>query len=284
MRDNARCSPTADECCSDACVPLGSSTPCGRSDECAAPRTCPGGTNSKCPEKQNVPDGELCEENTKSCVGGHCVGSACKNLGENYEPCACLESATVDPKEAQCVVCCRDKSAASGTCAPINEISPGTWNEILYIGDGDICSTNDGYCDVFHRCRSFVEEGLLLKVITRVFSADKWSDFATQYWWAIALILVSLIIIIGVFVHFTAIYTPTQNPNVKQYQGPKAYMTKRYTTMRESRSRRSAYDASDSAANQQQAPAEKKKRGPRMTNQKRMVVVPPSIVQQTSES
>ena len=53
--------------------------------------------------------------------------------------------------------------------------------------------------------------------------------------------------------------------------------------MRESRSRKSEYDASD-AANQNETEKERRSRMARMTNQKRHVVVPSGVDRQASRS
>ena len=280
MKGSAQCSPTAGECCNgDSCQFESPGVPCGQDDECAEPRVCDGKSN-ECPEKVNVKDGQLCSDNSKSCLNGHCLGSACASLG--YESCSCSKDTIPNEHELNCIVCC--KSSESGKCQPINELDSRQWPTLLYVGEGDICTNDEGYCDVFHRCRSFVEEGLLLKVITRLFSSERWSDFASQYWWAIILIVISVIVIMAVFVHFTAIYTPTQNPNVKTYQGPKAYMQKRYTTMktkREERSQRQAsgLDQPDGAPKTKATWEERRKKtAKKMTQTRRVVVAPPKAL------
>jgi disintegrin and metalloproteinase domain-containing protein 10 len=289
LAENAACSPSFSECCESDCTAKGTSTDCGKADECAQPRTCTQpsvpGAQIKCPDPEPVENGKLCMNNSKTCLDGSCKGSVCYSF-EGFEPCNCAAKSLAKPETVNCVICCRPENGGVDTCKPIDEMEEASdvsdIEFVSMVAAGEMCTSNDGYCDVFHRCRLYGEEGFLLTVIKNLFSREKWSKLASNYWWAMILVVVVVFLVIGMFVHLTAIYTPTQNPNLKdkKYQGPTHYVKKQVSVMQAKRqeSREQSRDYPDGARPKSTPEEVKQKRLNKYAAKKRRVMVqsPPS--------
>jgi disintegrin and metalloproteinase domain-containing protein 10 len=232
LAGQSQCSPSGSECCDrDSCTPSRGGAPCGEGLECAVPRTCIAG-QAKCPDAVHLGDGDLCLNGTKTCFEGNCVGSLCHHV-PGHAPCSCTPAQLGDKATENCVICCQEPG---GECQPIQDVD-GQWWEEQFASPGDLCTNNDGFCDEYHICRRFGEEGFILSMMKKLFSKDQWSDFASQYWWVLVLLVVALVVVVGLFVHLFAVYTPTQNPKLKdkKYRGPKHYLSKQVNTYQEKR-------------------------------------------------
>ena len=77
----AECSPSEGLCCSSQCRFVTRDTECAPATECARAARCHG-RNPICPLPESLPDSTLCEEDSRTCLSGQCVGSVCSKHGE----------------------------------------------------------------------------------------------------------------------------------------------------------------------------------------------------------
>ena len=80
----AECSPSEGLCCSSQCRFVTRDTECAPATECARAARCHG-RNPICPLPESLPDSTLCEEDSRTCLGGQCVGSVCSKHGETHK-------------------------------------------------------------------------------------------------------------------------------------------------------------------------------------------------------
>ena len=80
----AECSPSEGLCCSSQCRFVTRDTECAPATECARAARCHG-RNPICPLPESLPDSTLCEEDSRTCLSGQCVGSVCSKHGETLK-------------------------------------------------------------------------------------------------------------------------------------------------------------------------------------------------------
>lgn len=84
---------------------------------------------------------------------------------------------------------------------------------------GAPCDNFRGYCDVFQKCRAVNEDGPLARLKNLLFNQQTFNeirDWITVYWWAVLLMGIGLVILMGLFIKVCAVHTPSSNPNQPQ--------------------------------------------------------------------
>ncbi|KAG5446384.1 Disintegrin and metalloproteinase domain-containing protein 10 [Clonorchis sinensis] len=217
-----QCSPTAGECCTHNCQFRGTSHLCRGADECYRSAYC-NGVEAKCPTSEHLPDGTPCQDHTRICKQGQCIGSICERI-PGWHECSLVRNKNVTP-EMMCFVSCRENRTGAPCISTfqleqdsnLRDKYPQLVNELLRDGRGTKlkpgapCDNYRGYCDVFHRCRSVEAEGPLARLRNLLFSPqvlEQVKSWITMHWWAVILICVSLIIALIVFAKLCAVSTP----------------------------------------------------------------------------
>ncbi|VDI57755.1 disintegrin and metalloproteinase domain-containing protein 10 [Mytilus galloprovincialis] len=185
-----------------------------------------------------------CNDYTKVCVDGLCTGSLCSKVDYvaqsnkvTWVECFVKASGdTVEDKEIQCLLGCKvnntdtcysSESDAAGKPGPfqdlITEIRSKKEDQAykVELPAGSPCNNFQGYCDVFKRCRGVDAEGPLSRLKNLLFSSETFTnikDWITEYWWAVILIAIGLILFMGLFIKVCAVHTPSSNPKAPPAQ------------------------------------------------------------------
>ncbi|XP_052097567.1 disintegrin and metalloproteinase domain-containing protein 10-like isoform X2 [Mytilus californianus] len=244
LTSGSSCSPSQGGCCDPVtCAPVTDGRQCRPQTDCAAASNCAG--QATCPNSTAVPDYiTYCNDYSKVCVQGICTGSLCSKVdytakGNKVTWVECFVEApgdTVADKETQCLLGCKLNN--SNTCyssandagakpSPftdlLNEIktNKGDQNYKVELPAGSPCNKYQGYCDVFKRCRGVDAEGPLSRLKNLLFSSETFTnikDWITEYWWAVILIAIGLILFMGLFIKVCAVHTPSSNPKAPPAQ------------------------------------------------------------------
>ncbi|XP_052814652.1 disintegrin and metalloproteinase domain-containing protein 10-like isoform X3 [Mya arenaria] len=244
--ENALCSPSEGPCCDPVTCSYknhpAQTTICRAQQECSDIQYC-NNTSPECPPSVLVANGRFCNNYGFTCINGECAGSLCAAFG--WEECFTTgASKTKEEQEALCKLGCMEH--ANGTVADciisndkkITEtgIYSKYWNMLKNVTDGrkgdddatiesgvklapgSPCNNFQGYCDVFYRCRGVDAEGPLSRLKNLIFNPKTLEDiknWIVEYWWAVLLISVGVIITMGLFIKFCAVHTPSSNPKAK---------------------------------------------------------------------
>ena len=87
-----------------------------------------------------------------------------------------------------------------GICQPTGKIIPEMEDKNIEQFPGAPCNDFNGYCDVFLKCRAVDADGPLSRLKNKFFSKEAilgYLEWIKQYWWAVALMGVGLIILMG---------------------------------------------------------------------------------------
>ncbi|CAC5391243.1 ADAM10 [Mytilus coruscus] len=233
LKAGKNCSPSQGGCCDpDTCAPFTNGQQCRPA------------TDSTCPKSVAKADYvSYCNDYTKVCVDGLCTGSLCSKVA--YTPSnkvtwvECFVEASGDSvadKEKQCLLGCKENNTntchssegdASVKTGPfytlISEIRNKKQNPNykVELPAGSPCNNYQGYCDVFKRCRGVDAEGPLSRLKNLLFSSETFTnikDWITEYWWAVILIAIGLILFMGLFIKVCAVHTPSSNPKAPPAQ------------------------------------------------------------------
>ncbi|XP_061191107.1 disintegrin and metalloproteinase domain-containing protein 10-like [Saccostrea echinata] len=234
------CSPSQGPCCSSECA-FTSGGECRAKTDCMRAQQCDG-TNATCPESVREPELTLCNDFSQVCVQGFCSGSLCLRINSTngktreWEECFITKEGdlTVTQKEELCYLACRKTNTTSAsTCFASNQnLDPAPEFKALLdevnskkgssggvkLPAGSPCNNYQGYCDVFSRCRGVDNEGPLQRLKNLIFSEETLTNIKNwiiEYWWAVMLMAIGLILFMGLFIKFCAIHTPSSNPNAK---------------------------------------------------------------------
>ena len=109
-----------------------------------------------------------------------------------------------------CDLCCQD--GKNGECKPTKDFND---KEELKKKDlkqfpGAPCNDFNGYCDVFLKCRAVDADGPLSRLKNKFFSKEAilgYFEWIKEYWWAVALMGVGLILLMAGNVKLTCIHT-----------------------------------------------------------------------------
>ncbi|XP_022312619.1 disintegrin and metalloproteinase domain-containing protein 10-like isoform X3 [Crassostrea virginica] len=228
------CSPTQGPCCTKQCafVQQSANQVCRASTDCMKQQIC-NGTVAECPDSTLEPDLTFCNDKAQVCQRGFCTGSLCLKVEDNgrtggWEECFITMSGelSVEQKEKLCYLACRPHN--SSECYASNQDLPNTnpfkillQSESLgaiKLPPGSPCNNFQGYCDVFSRCRGVDNDGPLQRLKNLIFNEktlENIKNWIIEYWWAVLLMSIGLILFMGLFIKFCAVHTPSSNPNAK---------------------------------------------------------------------
>ena len=207
------CSPSEGPCCSDDCSFAGREKLCRQETECSHQQTCDA-TQAACPEPAPKPNMTECNNGTQVCMGGKCGGSICMKY--NMEECF-LTAKTGSKPEDMCEVACQQRDQPS-TCRRTSEIPEMRHMSGLKLRPGSPCNEFLGYCDVFQRCRPVDAEGPLARLKNTLLNQRTLliiKQWAITHWWACALFVIGLMMLMYIFFECCAVHTPTSNPRKK---------------------------------------------------------------------
>ncbi|XP_048748710.2 disintegrin and metalloproteinase domain-containing protein 10-like isoform X3 [Ostrea edulis] len=256
------CSPTQGPCCSATCSFVqNQALKCRAETDCMKAQLC-NGITAQCPDSVKEPDLKICNDHSQVCLDGFCTGSLCLAINSSngnrreWEECFITKSGdlTVAQKEELCNLACRriNFTACYASYSKDNGVFPPEFKKLLdevnrlkgstgglKLPAGSPCNNYQGYCDVFSRCRGVDNEGPLQRLKNLIFSEKTLSNIKNwiiEYWWAVMLMGIGLILFMGLFIKICAVHTPSSNPNAKPAQ-------KFGDTLRRRRSRPQQYRA-----------------------------------------
>nr|AFJ24759.1 disintegrin and metalloproteinase domain containing protein-2 [Schmidtea mediterranea] len=245
------CSPSAGECCTNDCQFQPVQHLCRTKGECHKAAYC-NGTHTKCPKSKKVPDLTKCQDNTRVCKNGQCIGSICESV-RGWHECSIVRSEKVTP-EMMCFVACKE-NMTNAPCISTFDLQskielrqkyPLLAKELLLnnkpiqLKAGAPCDNYHGYCDAFLRCRSVEADGPLARIKNLIFSSamlTKAKRWIMQFWWAVMLICVGGIIFVGIFLKLFSRSTPSSNPKLRKRIVPNSANHRRSDRPSEPRSR-----------------------------------------------
>ncbi|XP_048748711.2 disintegrin and metalloproteinase domain-containing protein 10-like [Ostrea edulis] len=244
------CSPSQGPCCSESCEFRSSTNvTCRVSTECSSEVYC-SGTSAVCPNATNEPDMKYCSDFSQVCVDGVCQGSLCKKIGHStlsntgntgntsWDECY-IDSGSgpfsVDQKQRMCYLAC--KQEGNDTCfvsadsnvpqefldllTDVKNKSGLAQQQHISVASGTPCNNYRGYCDVFHRCRGVDNDGPLERLKNLIFGEETLStirDWIIEHWWAVMLMAIAVIILMGGFIKLCSVNTPSENPKLKKFR------------------------------------------------------------------
>ncbi|XP_064468305.1 uncharacterized protein LOC135379006 [Ornithodoros turicata] len=137
------------------------------------------GASVLCPPRVPKVNLTTCNKNTQVCLSGTCESSICKKYG--YDDCQLLASDGYNSGQ-MCEIRCRSPDSNGGCVNPchVPQLRPvcGVRKE-----PGSACNNNNGYCDIFHKCRGINEEGPLSRLHGLLFNQSgirMWIEFCQQ--------------------------------------------------------------------------------------------------------
>ncbi|PFX21056.1 Disintegrin and metalloproteinase domain-containing protein 10 [Stylophora pistillata] len=166
------------------------------------------GINATCPVPAPKANFTSCNEGRQVCIQGECSGSIC--LKFNKLECQCAQ------ENHLCDLCCKD--GEEGKCLPASEIKEMKEEKNLKQFPGAPCNDFNGYCDVFLKCRAVDADGPLSRLKNKFFSKEAikgYLEWIKEYWWAVVLMGVGLILLMAGFIKLCSVHTPSSNPNRK---------------------------------------------------------------------
>ncbi|KAH7156816.1 Metallo-peptidase family M12-domain-containing protein [Dactylonectria macrodidyma] len=117
FKDNAKCDPTNEDCCTDSCQFANNGTVCRESSgECDPEETC-SGKSASCPSDSHMKDGDSCGDGL-SCASGQCTSRdlQCRNMFGNSS-----SSTTEACGDSGCLMTCDAPEYGYGTCVELNQ-------------------------------------------------------------------------------------------------------------------------------------------------------------------
>ncbi|XP_059486798.1 disintegrin and metalloproteinase domain-containing protein 10 [Neocloeon triangulifer] len=215
-RARTQCSPSQGPCCDGhTCtfVKVERQLQCRGESECSFKSYCNGG-EPECPVSKPKSDKTRCNEETQLCIKGECTGSIC--LEWNMQECFLTSGhASVVDKRRLCELAC--KNGSEETCRSTSEFSRqvGLPEGGISLRPGSPCDNYQGYCDVFLKCRAVDAEGPLARLKNLLFNRETLQTVAqwvTEYWWAVLLMGIAFVVVMGCFIKCCAVHTPSSNP------------------------------------------------------------------------
>lgn len=90
-------------------------------------------------------------------------------------------------------------------------------SRIIFKQPGSACNNYEGYCDVFSKCRSVDADGPLARLKKVLFDPVLYSsirEWIVEYWWAVLLMALALVMLMGAFIKICSIHTASDNPHL----------------------------------------------------------------------
>lgn len=235
-KPGVQCSPSEGPCCNSSCRFFNDNRECLHASDCSAPSFCTG-SNATCPKPAPEEDYKtFCGRNSKVCISGECIGSVCQKI--NWTECF-LTSSEVTDVEQMCYVSCK-KNTTSECISSFDEkkveANPDFKNLLREISSknaetslgvkrpaGSPCNNYKGFCDVFSKCRNVDAEGPFRQLTDLIFKEQTWTtikNWIEDYWWAVLLMCVAIIVFMAVFVKLFEYNTPSKDPKKKARPTP----------------------------------------------------------------
>nr|CAB3219987.1 disintegrin and metalloproteinase domain-containing protein 10-like [Phallusia mammillata] len=224
LKAAAQCSLTQGPCCDPTtCGFRDSSHECAAQSECQLAQVC-AGKNASCPEavaKSNGSSPIECNHKTQICVNGECSGSICRKH-PGLEPCSCTVPADEKDRSVLCHTCCQ-RIGDENSCKSMGDptFSAEFNGSVIFLQPGSACDTYNGYCDVFSKCRLVDADGPLSRLKKAIFNPELYStikNWIVEYWWAVALMGLALILLMAGFIKVCSNVTPSNNPRLPKHK------------------------------------------------------------------
>lgn len=209
-KPRAICSPSQGPCCTDTCNFESKEKLCKLESDCTELSFCDG-RQASCPEPVHKRNKTECNNGTQVCWSGECSGSICEKYG--MEECSLTDDSNPSP-DKMCEVACQERDKPE-SCKSTYEIERMKEIRGIKLRPGSPCNNFHGYCDVFQKCRNVDAEGPLARLKRLLFDRQSLltvKQWVTLNWWAVLLMMVSLIVVMAVFIRCCAVHTPSSNP------------------------------------------------------------------------
>ncbi|XP_063331974.1 disintegrin and metalloproteinase domain-containing protein 10 [Pelmatolapia mariae] len=219
LRPGKVCSPSQGPCCTTECTFKTNNEVCRPDSECANEGRC-GGNTALCPASQPKDNFTSCHKDTQVCINGACTGSVCAKHG--LEVCSCAKEDGKDEATDLCHVCCQEKTNPS-TCSSTGSQKWAQYfsGKVVTLQPGSPCNDFKGYCDVFNKCRLVDADGPLARLKKAIFNPDFYNsiaDWIVDYWWAVLLMGIALIMLMVGFIKVCSVHTPSSNPKLPPHK------------------------------------------------------------------
>nr|XP_039260470.1 disintegrin and metalloproteinase domain-containing protein 10-like [Styela clava] len=220
LKSKAKCSITQGPCCDPStCNFRSSSYVCSPDAECQKEQTCSSDSYS-CPTAEPKGNGTVeCNYGTQVCWAGECSRSICEKYG--LEECSCKVPENGDTSIA-CHACCQTKSMPD-TCKSTgdSEYSPFFNGTTIHLQPGSPCDNFKGYCDMFSKCRQVDADGPLSRLKKAILNPELYrtiKEWIVQYWWAVVLMCLALVMLMAGFIKLCSVHTPSNNPRLPKHR------------------------------------------------------------------
>ncbi|KAL3886424.1 hypothetical protein ACJMK2_026416 [Sinanodonta woodiana] len=236
---NTTCSPSEGSCCTQNCGYESTSVTCRVATECLEASNFLNsltGSAAVCPPSVKKPNGTYCSNFGYTCKNGECAGSLCELFG--WKECFLTgPTGTVAEKESLCKLACQSNETSECIHSDDpnlqnksikfhrmvvdvvgNRSDRGNVKDGVKVAAGSPCNNFKGYCDVFYRCRGIDSEGPLARLKNLLFNPQTLETvrmWIVEHWWAVLLMALGLVLAMGLFIKFFAVYTPGSLPKAK---------------------------------------------------------------------
>ncbi|KAH9495674.1 Disintegrin and metalloproteinase domain-containing protein 10 [Bulinus truncatus] len=202
---------------------------------------CSTSSHAECPPPKWEPEGKLCNDDTKTCHQGECVNSVCEKIG--WKECFLTADSSDESlsRESLCYVSCANNFTSKCVSSfdqiavakpenakflrllqEINKNRTGRWESTgIQLPAGSPCDNFRGYCDVFHKCRGVDADGPLARLKNLIFNPETLEniqEWIVKHWWAVMLMGIALVIVMGAFIKICAVHTPSSNPRKPKHR------------------------------------------------------------------
>ncbi|KAL8595344.1 hypothetical protein ACOMHN_020097 [Nucella lapillus] len=251
LTPEAICSPDSGPCCQDDCkLNSADSKVCRQASECMEEALC-NGLNFTCPHQKHKANGTFCNDYTKVCVLGECIGSVCETVtgstsGAKWEE--CFQTSDTGQESELCFLACKNPTTgeciSSANTDALNKAHNSALKDILVkmaqlkagrndsglpldvmLAAGSACDNFRGYCDTFSTCQLIDSKGPFDQLTNLIFdpvNLRKVREWIVEYWWAVLLMCLGLVVFMGVFIKVFGYNTPSVDPKKKR-------LSERYT-------------------------------------------------------
>ncbi|XP_076444625.1 disintegrin and metalloproteinase domain-containing protein 10-like isoform X2 [Babylonia areolata] len=240
LAEKTQCSPGSGPCCEVGCTykPEADNFICAEATECKMQSKCTG-QNASCPVPDAKPDGTFCNDFSKVCNFGECIGPVCQRISDTngaWEE--CFQTSESASRSSLCFVACQNpttkKCISSSDTAALEIAGNKPFKDMLTQADqeksrgsstgnnlaiklpaGSPCDNFRGYCDTFSKCQRIDAQGPFNQLTNMIFdpvNLTKVKNWIEEYWWAVLLMGLGLCVLMGVFIKVFGYNTPSQDP------------------------------------------------------------------------